>query len=403
MRLVIIVLVDVTGKFLFSNKIKYHPGHCFFSIKKSGMHSLYSLFCFSLMAFYTVHCQSVCPYSIGGFRVVLGSYNIGPSTGRATCQSYGWDYAIVSAQKINEAAWTVSNCTAQSVGLWSYGGFVGRFDVGNTQCQFMQGSGVFGVGLTGIDCSAAGELPVLCKDDNPVESLSSILSLTSTTSTSITITITSTSMTTTVTTTRQTMTSTVVVKRVEEDYKRCSDTQNGLHLLTGPYGDDEAEAACATFGLQLARLSSTDIPTVRQLWQSCQAATDPTAWIYSFDQVVSGRCRFLYKQGDAMMWLMVSGGELPCSLAISMVICKDPAVIGNTDGTDGLLSAGLQPPTSSVWSSTTSLTFTATSTSLSVTTATVTIRSTSTTRSTTTTTVTGNLLTSLISIIGGIL
>lgn len=352
-----------------------------------------------------VYSQSTCSIGLDGYHVILDPLDITPASARAACQSFGWEYAIIQPSTWQSAAWTVGNCTALSVGIWSFHGIVADLNGGG--CQFMQASGVFAVGVSGFECVAVvGRLPVLCQDEI-VASIGSTLAVATTLATTTTTTIPLTQSTTTITTSTQTITNTITNKsglQRPRDFTTCAATINGLRLLYGPFECGQAAAACqhANPSWQLAQLGSvSDIAAARALWQSCQPE-DATAWIQSADVIPGGQCQFMYRQSDTVFWAVVGMGEQPCQLATAMVLCQD-STNGGAAGGPPLLSTGMRQPTLTRWSSTLFTTIVNTVIVSVSNTITLTIRSTTSTRTTATTTVSnGNLLSSLLSIIGGL-
>lgn len=356
--------------------------------------------------------QSTCSFSLNGYHVILDQHNINPSIARPACQAYGWEYAIVDLQSWQEAAWTVSNCTGQSVGIWSYHG-IQYTGSASQSCQYMQGSGVFGVGTGGFDCGGVGMLPLLC-EDALVTSVTTRLDLTTSTTLSSTSTIisqTTTSTTTTVSLISST-TSTVTVSRLlfkNTQQSICSDTANGMYLLMDAYTNADADAACQANGWELARFSSVDVGIAKTLWTQCQP-WDATAWFRSVEGITTGQCVLLYQQSEIIFWALISEGTIPCSLGTAMVLCRQPESNSGSSGTNVssvLFASNLQLPTSTILygsTSTWSITITQITSTTTQITSTVTIYSTTrSTYSTTTTTTRGGLVSTVVSIVTSML
>lgn len=238
---------------------------------------------------------NVCEYSQARFHVILDKSDITKHNGRVVCQSQGWQYANVSSLEWEMAAETIGNCTSLSVGIESYNGM----SITGNECQYMQASGVFSLGMTPFQCNQTGMLPLLCREPE----------LSSTTVVPINL---------------KAIPKKSIIQHVvkQEDFTVCEHSKDGLHLLFGPYEHGEAKVTCATYGWTLATLDTTNLDALDYMWTSCDPM-DATAWVDSMNATKTGLCRNVYKQGPGIFWYMVSEGDHPCSMGTGMILCQD--------------------------------------------------------------------------------
>lgn len=259
---------------------------------------MFSLAIFLTTLTCTITLSTACEYSESGFHLIPNpGTGISTEAGITACAAYGWQYANVLTANWEAASWVVGNCTTESVGIRSYNGYT------DSDCQYMQASGVFGIGL-GVNCTThTGNLPLLCVESDKrlsppmkqpklkqLEKRSNIQT---------------------------------VSKLAKQDFTECAYSKDNLHLLLGPYMQSEAEAVCASNHWSLADINTSDrLSALRSVWQECDPI-DATAWTSTGSVVAGGRCQFVYFQGLGAMWLMVSEGDHPCDLPTANILCQE--------------------------------------------------------------------------------
>lgn len=254
---------------------------------------MFLLLCLSTLLLQTN--GQACKHSSGGFHLIPNpSTDISSKTGTAACSAHGWYYADITSSTWEFAAWTVGNCTTESVGIASYNKYT------DSDCQYMQASGVFAIGVQGVNCTLAGKLPLLCSEQPTEEAV--------------------------FTGARDTIDNAEVVKKEQydnDDYSVCPYTDSNLRLINGPYMQSEAEEACAAHSWSLADINTTArFSGLAKMWAACDPL-DATAWVSTKSSAEGGKCQFIYYQGPDSIWLMISEGEHPCTLPSANVLCVE--------------------------------------------------------------------------------
>lgn len=285
--------------------------------------------------------MDLCPYSVGGYHVLMSESFVAPEIGALECAKYGWQYGIVPNSQWQLAAWAISNCTYLSVGVRSYNGF----DIGG--CQLMQGSGVFLMSQDTFECSSLLGFPLLCYEGPLDVSTETIYEDTTTTVTEI-VTVTTPGLeeggkraiAMATGSPRKPIDKEQVAKRrkqvkgkLQGGYDVCPSSTNGYYMVYDYFNHADSYQVCADLGLYLADVDTANFGDLLTLFDDCQPF-DVIFNVNSYGGVASGLCRLAYFLPWYNVWGLVGVNPNVCFFLDAPIICQSgPITATATVGT----------------------------------------------------------------------
>ena len=200
--------------------------------------------------------EAVCNESYGGF-VVVSSNNTNLYQGDAVCAQYGFQWAVVEEDNVENLQETLGACNAQYASIKSFGGFEGE------TCQVTFAGQEFYADLPERICSTTNLLYV-CQE----------IPVATTTSTRFT-----------------TVQTTTVTKKVTDvvhppcpscKLNTCKFHKNNIHLIKEPLPYHQARCACEELGMELADLDIFNFLDATDVEFQCAGAFKK-AWINSWN------------------------------------------------------------------------------------------------------------------------